>query len=180
MEFDIYVLHTNYPIVYEHAIMQFDFLFNIGFADGGSLSYTIAPANQGDSSELPFLQRPRNPQVSLIGYPVLSISSNISVPAGTGHIISHNGLGTKVLRMRLQTTASTFSGYLNLRWRSGPVKPYTRLFARVNGLSTEITNPTNHIIDSSYVTRANIALAIEGLYRPAQNIYPCGILLMPA
>lgn len=145
LEFDIYLLHTNPDSsVFEYATGQFYFDFNSLIANGGSFTYSIV------NSDLPEALQPRNPQVYLVGGAMqLRLSANALPSPGQGFIISAISPGTKIVRMKLQTTSKAFSEqYFRLRWRNGPSNPYTKIYSYVDEIYTEISNPSNHLIDS--------------------------------
>lgn len=145
LEFDIYLHHTNPDSsVFEYATGQYYFDFNSLIANGGLLSYTIV------NSDLPEVLQPRNPLVYLVGGAMqLRLSANALPSPGQGYIISNVSPGTKIIRMRLQTTSKAFSElFFRLRWRNGPTNPYTKIYSYIGENYTEITNPSNHLIDS--------------------------------
>jgi len=175
VEFDIYVQHTNSPASFEYAAGQYFFSFNPLIANGGALSYSII------SSDLPSAMQPRNPSIGTAVNPtanIMKLSMNIAPGAGNGYIMTGNGFpGTKIVRMRLETSSKSFAGYelLNLKWRNPPVVSFaTKLFAYVNSTYSEITTPNTHAIDtlsnfipSRIILKLNVA--IEGLYDPSVN-----------
>ncbi len=145
LEFDISIIHTNSSVSqFEYAGGQYFFDFNLNISNGGSLIYTII------DSDLPVSLQPRNPVVFVSGGEMqLRLSLNIFPSPGQGYIISNQLPGTKIARMKLMTNSETFDvQYFSLRWRNGPVNPFTKLFAYVNSKLTEITNPGSHFIDS--------------------------------
>lgn len=145
LEFDIYLQHTNSDSsVFEYATGQYYFDFNSLIANGGIFTYSLV------SSELPELLQPRNPQVYLVGGAMqLRLASNPLPSPGQGFIISNVSPGTRIVRMRLQTTAKTFGElYFRQRWRNGPSNPYTKIYSYIGETYTEITNSANHLIDS--------------------------------
>ena len=145
LEFDINILHTNSDSsVFEFATGQYYFNFNAGISNGGVLSYVIV------ASDLPANLQPVNPIVYLVGGNMqLRLATNLSPGAGNGYIISDTLQGTKIVRMKLETTAKSFdTQFLNLRWRNGPTNPVTRVYSFVDQIYTEITNSESHLIDS--------------------------------
>ncbi|MBK6538343.1 MAG: T9SS type A sorting domain-containing protein [Ignavibacteria bacterium] len=79
----------------------------------------------------------------------LRLSVNSAPSPGNGYIISDTLQGTRVVRMKLETTAKAFdTQFLNLRWRNGPSNPVTRIYSFVDMAYTEITNSSSHLIDS--------------------------------
>lgn len=145
VEFDINLLHTNSDSsVFEFAAGQYYFNFNAGISNGGGLIYSIV------SSDLPANLQPVNPIVYLIGGNMqLRLAVNSAPSPGNGYIISDTLQGTKIVRMKLETTAKAFdTQFLNLRWRNGPSNPVTRVYSFVDMAYTEITNSSSHLIDS--------------------------------
>ncbi|MBK9405464.1 MAG: hypothetical protein IPN57_13235 [Ignavibacteria bacterium] len=148
--FDIYILHTNpADTVFQFAIGQYYFNFDTMFCAGGSILYDFAPGNTGDSSDFPFAARPRNPTRNGSS---LRVNSNTVLGLGNGPIVSGVTPGSKIIRMRLRTTAAAFSSTnladLNLRWRNANAgNPFSKIFVYIGGLNTEITDSTNHFID---------------------------------
>lgn len=145
LEFDINLLHTNSDSsVFEFATGQYYFNFNAGISNGGGLTYVIV------ASDLPANLQPVNPIVYLTGGNMqLRLSTNLSPGAGNGYIISHTLQGTRIVRMKLETTAKAFdTQFLNLRWRNGPSNPVTRVYSFIDMAYTEITNPASNLIDS--------------------------------
>jgi len=145
VEFDINLLHTNSDSsVFEFAAGQYYFNFNAGISNGGGLIYSIV------ASDLPANLQPVNPIVYLIGGNMqLRLSVNSAPSPGNGYIISDTLQGTRVVRMKLETTAKAFdTQFLNLRWRNGPSNPVTRIYSFVDMSYTEITNSSSHLIDS--------------------------------
>lgn len=145
VEFDINLLHTNSDSsVFEFAAGQYYFNFNAGISNGGGLIYSIV------ASDLPANLQPVNPIVYLIGGNMqLRLAVNSAPSPGNGYIISDTLQGTKIVRMKLETTAKAFdTQFLNLRWRNGPSNPVTRIYSFVDMAYTEITNSSSHLIDS--------------------------------
>ena len=145
VEFDINLLHTNSDSsVFEFAAGQYYFNFNAGISNGGGLIYSIV------ASDLPANLQPVNPIVYLIGGNMqLRLAVNSAPSPGNGYIISDTLQGTRVVRMKLETTAKAFdTQFLNLRWRNGPSNPVTRVYSFVDMVYTEITNSSSHLIDS--------------------------------
>lgn len=153
VEFDINLKHTNPDSsVFEYAAGQYFFDFNTGISNGGTFSYSIV------YSDLPSSLQPRNPTVYVSGgEKQLRLTINTIPSPGNGYIVSSTGQGTVIVRMKLQTSALYFdTQFFQLRWRNGPVNPYTKIFAFVNSSFTEITTPQTHTIDS-----LNIPLPVE-------------------
>ena len=148
--FDIYILHSNpADTVFQFALGQYYFNFDTLFCAGGTILYDFAPGNTGDSSDFPFAARPRNPSRNGSS---LRVNSNTVLGVGNGPIVSGVAPGSKIIRMRLRTTAAAFSSTiladLHLRWRNAnDLTPFAKIFGYIGGLNTEMTDPTNHSID---------------------------------
>ena len=161
--FDIYMLHTNSGSVnFEYSLGQYFFTFNPTIANGGTLTYRII------ASDLPASVRPRNPTVS---NNELRLATNPVVGAGNGPTISNNSPGTLIVRMSLKTSSSAFAGnqFLNLRWKNiDQGNPYTKVFAYVGTVNTEVTTPATHTIDDPLSVN-QISSEIPSDYKLNQN-----------
>lgn len=161
LAFEIYMLHTdaNY---FEYAAGQYFFTFNTAFANGGTLSYKIV------GSGLPQDAQPRNP--SVLGSE-LRLAGNAILGTGNGPIISSSSPGTLIVKMSLKTSAGSFANQpLNLAWKNYSGF-YTRVYAYVNNLNTEITTPATHSIDSTTISINQISSLVPVEYKIFQN-YP--------
>ncbi|MBK8382901.1 MAG: T9SS type A sorting domain-containing protein [Ignavibacteria bacterium] len=163
--FDIYLLHTNSGSTnFEYALGQYYFNFNTNIANGGNLTYKII------SSELPSAAVPRNPTIF---NNQLRLVTNSVLGAGNGPAISNNSPGTLIVRMSLRTSAATFAAGegLNLEWRNlSAGNPFTKLFAYVGTLNTEITASSNHFIEN-LISVNQISSVIPTEFKLNQN-YP--------
>lgn len=162
LTFEIYMLHTN-SNYFEYAAGQYFFTFNPAFSNGGTLTYRII------GSGLPQNAQPRNPTVS---GNELRLAGNAIVGQGNGPIISATSPGTLIVKMSLKTSAGSFSSseLLNLAWKNSGA-PYTRIYAYVNMLNTEITTPAAHSIDTTTISVSKISAEIPQEFRVYQN-YP--------
>ncbi|MBK8982358.1 MAG: T9SS type A sorting domain-containing protein [Ignavibacteria bacterium] len=145
LEFDIRMIHTNSAISdFEYAGGQYFFDFNLNISNGGALNYSVI------ESDLPELLQPRNPVVFVTGGEMqLRLSLNIFPSPGQGYIISDQLPGTRIARMKLMTNSESFDvQYFSLRWRNGPVNPFTKIYSFENSQITEVTNSGSHYIDS--------------------------------
>ncbi len=160
--FEIRIQHTNSPVYFEYAGGRCFFDFNKEIANGGSLSLSFAP----DSSDLPLNMRPRNPTVYTASTPgQLRVAPNTFPGAGNGFIgISTSSPGTKIIKLRLRTTAFEFAdASLNLTWRN-TWNPDTKIYAYLGPTVTDITNGNWHSIDSTVSSAQTIIkFGIEGL-----------------
>lgn len=154
-EFAVYLKHVNpgvTPFYYSGA--QYFFNFNNTIANGGTLSYGYV-SGVGDSSDLPVNFRPRSPMIfdNGNGTSQLRLAVNTFPGPGNGHLIPPNSAnGIKVCKMKLTTTAASFSGgHVGLVWRDTLPNPFTKIFAYTldnNMINKEITNRAWHSIDS--------------------------------
>ncbi|MFZ1321338.1 MAG: T9SS type A sorting domain-containing protein [Ignavibacteria bacterium] len=145
LEFDIVMIHTNSSnSTFEYAGGQYFFDFNLNISNGGALIYSIV------DSDLPLELQPRNPLVYTSGGEMqLRLSTNVIPSPGQGFVISDLLPGTKLVRMKLMTNSGSFDvQYFSLRWRNGPANPYTKIYSFENSVFTEITDTSNHSIDS--------------------------------
>ncbi|MEO7356735.1 MAG: T9SS type A sorting domain-containing protein [Ignavibacteria bacterium] len=155
LTFEIRLLHTNSGTApYKYALGQYFFRFNPAIANGGTLTYRIL------ASDLPTEARPRNPTVF---NNELRLATNAVIPQ-TLVVVSSTAPGTLIARMSLKTSASGFSlsETLNLIWKnpSDPV-PFTKLFAYVGTVSTEITNAASHTVVSINQISTEVAVEFE-------------------
>ncbi len=161
--FDVHIKHTNPGAVsqFQYALGQYFLTFNTAIANGsGSYTYRII------GSDLPENQRPRNPSVA---GNTLRLAVNTAVGAGNGYIISSTGNGTLVVKMSLKHSSGlNINNALNLAWvNPGGGQFWTKVFAYVNNVSTELTNAGSH----SVVSVNQIASVIPEKYEIYQN-YP--------
>ncbi len=181
IEFDIYMRNTG-AVPLEYASGQYFINFNPAIANGGTLTYEII------GSDLPSNMLPRNPSVGSVQEPpggVLRMAGNIP---SSGFLISSIFPGTKIVRMRLSTSAPELTEYLQpaFTWRNAPLVLETRIFAYINGFVTDITNSSSHNIESNggpffcngeqipwcacrFIHAISINSIIEGLYNPEPN-----------
>jgi len=156
--FDITIRSRN-GTDFEYAGGQFLINFNLGVANGGTLSFSIAGP---DTSDLPVNLRPENPHVTRDsnGIHQLALDMNAFPGAGNGYII--NGITpAKIIKLKLSTTAPTFSmegaaiggwWYIDLdaEWRNNPpFTDHTKVFAYIiRTAEVNITNPGWHWVQS--------------------------------
>ena len=145
--FDIYIQHLNLPESgpFEYAAGEYYFNFNPAIASLGSLTYSIIP---GSSEFTNPSAVPINPEVV---EKQLRLYRNPIIGAGTGPIISPTYPGTKVVKMKLETSDPTINIFLlDLEWRDSTVTdndPYTKSFAFIDGVMTEISNNGTLVIE---------------------------------
>lgn len=162
VEFEIYLKHTNpgQSAPFNLLVSQYYLKFNTTYANGGTMSYSVAPGNPNEISDLPTESQPRNPMVFKN---ILRLAPNTFVPVSNSPVISSSGSGTKILKLRLHTTAASFSGNLDLRWKNSG-SGCTNIYAYSNGSPVRITDSTGHAVNNASGTNANIKLALQGMY----------------
>lgn len=140
-EFDIYLQHTNPgDAKFVYILGQYFFDFNPVVANGGTLTFTII------GSDLPQMLQPRNPTVS---GSQLRLAVNSVPPKDNLPVISVKSPGTLIARMKLETSAESFSdAELNLKFRTGPENPYTKVFAYIDNQITDVTNEEEIAVDN--------------------------------
>lgn len=165
LEWDIYIQHSNPPAYFEYAGGQYFIAFDPNIANGGTLTYSIV------NSDLPPNMQPRSPSIGTAANPsqtVLRLAINSPPGAGFGYNMTNNGYpGTKIVRMRLQTSAAELNceAMLHMTWRNPPIVTFaTKIFAYVGAVITEITTPNTHNLDSS-------ASTIHGWCGPGQDFH---------
>jgi Secretion system C-terminal sorting domain len=140
--FDIFVKHTNFqqsgPFQFSYG--QYFFNFNPNIANGGTLSLQLIPdlINPAISPRIPPSGAIAGNQIRLVANS--SLSQN-------GPIIDPNLNGTRVVKIRLATTAPEFAHEsLGIEWRTSAYgNPYTKVFA--NAITNELAG--TYCIDSS-------------------------------
>jgi hypothetical protein len=147
LDFDIYIQHTNPPTVFEYSYAQLVLNFNPNIANGGVLTYSLL------ESDLPSIMQPRSPSVRIISDPpetvMITAVNPIPLP-GNGFIMTNNGYpGTKIARMRLETSAPSFAiDTPAIRWRDLPNGSFvTRIGAYVGTTNVDITTPATHSVE---------------------------------
>lgn len=141
MEFDIYLQNTNSSDAkLQYVLGQYFFDFNPEIANGGTLIYSLV------NSDLPQALQPRNPSVS---GNQLRLASNAAPSKENLPVISEKSPGTLIARMRLETSAKSFSDVpLNLKLRVGPENPFTKVFAYIDNQIIDVTNKEEVVADN--------------------------------
>jgi Secretion system C-terminal sorting domain len=145
LEFDIYITRTG-AIPFDYAAGRFNFYFNPLIANGGTLTYSFVPG----FSDLPVTLQPFGPSIVADR---LNMTINSFPGSGNGFLISNISPGTRVCRMRLETSAPVFNiNPLDLSWNNpGSLNPPRTVVYAYNSDGDEInvTTPATHSIDSS-------------------------------
>jgi hypothetical protein len=133
-------MRSTDQVTLEYAQGTFVFNFDPAIGQGGILKYKLI------ESDLPIELRPT---ASGVSGSQLRSGPNTWIP-GSSYIISNIYPGTKIARVQLTTTATSFSAYntvpnmnaMNLRWKNVHQNFFTQIFANVNGSLTDITDST--------------------------------------
>ena len=174
VEFDIYIEHTNPPVVFEYIGGQYHFNFNrhvltghwppAGDTDTSEYSYKII----GSDITAPNFM-PRNPVIRATGNDqigMLLLASN-SWNGYSGYLMTSNGYpGTKIVRMRLWNKTGPMKNVpLSLEWRNTFPSPFTKVFALVGTAASDISTPSTHFVDSSGLgNQKGIRLSLSVLF----------------
>jgi hypothetical protein len=141
LQFDIYLLHTNYPTPFIYGAAQYFFGFNNAVLAGDSvISGSII------ESELPKLLRPRVPSLGKYqGLYDIRMAGN-SFQRDNTFEISHTGQGTLIARVQLTKKTGNFdqSKPLDLKWKNGPENPVTLIYATIDEKQKDVTDPSKH------------------------------------
>ena len=154
LTFDIIILHTNLPESgpFLFAAGQYILKFNPAINGGGQLTYAVVP----NSSDFPNPNAiPLNPTVS--GNKLL-LDRNPNLTVETAPVVSPVYPGTRIIKMRLSTSAAEFGNHpLNLEWQQPSGSPTgTFVYAYIGDSATNISGDGTFTVDSS-----NIPLPVE-------------------
>jgi len=148
---------------FAYSLGQYFIEFNSANANGGQLQYTLI------ESELPESMRPRNPAID---NNVLRLACNsISADKSSLPVISSKSGGLLIARMRLQTTAESFSVEdLQLKWITGESQFRTKVFAFSDGKNVDITADCDfETEDGSGIASSDNLSELPTSYDLAQN-----------
>jgi len=153
LEFDIYLQHipSGSDPVFWYSMGQYMLNMNAEFANNGNLTYSIV---SGDIEAYYPLVFPPPP-----GIPGSSIQLRlITDTPGDGYIISTTAPGSRLVRMRLTTTAPRFCGSLDLQWRnkSNAGGFYTKIFSSDDAYLSTSTNITPLFMPNHFVNPSNL------------------------
>ncbi|MDQ3019935.1 MAG: T9SS type A sorting domain-containing protein [Bacteroidota bacterium] len=161
LEFDVYLQHTNSNnSKLEYLAGQYLINFNPGIANGGELKYILI------DSELPESFQPRNAAVfeNQLRLSMNRISSKQNLP-----VISDKEYGTMIARMKLETSSKSFSSNaFELKLRTGPEAPYTKIATYIDNKIVEIKD-SNINSPETISGLENISIEIPVTYGISQN-----------
>jgi len=176
MEFDIYIEHTNPPVLFEYMGGQYFIPFNPEIGNGEAFTLSIV------GSDLPVNMIPRSPSVGNASNPsatLMRLAANVFPGSGNGYIItSHGSPGTKIARVRLTVLTGKLncdSTYYNLGWRNPPIILFaTKIFAYISGLGYDITTSATHYPSIGLPVHCTtlylkVEMLLEGFYNIQTN-----------
>jgi len=145
--FDFLIYHTNLPDSgpFEFAAGQYFLSFNPALANGGTLSYEIIPGSTEFTNPDAV---PLNPSVT---GNELRLFRNVTLGPGNGPIVSPIYPGTRIVKVRLTTTAPGFDfSYFSFSWIDSTSTNNTSfVYGYIDTVSTNLTGDGTFIIDSS-------------------------------
>jgi len=145
--FDFLIYHTNLPDSgpFEFAAGQYFLSFNPALANGGTLSYEIIPGSTEFTNPDAV---PLNPSVT---GNELRLFRNVTLGPGNGPIVSPVYPGTRIVKVRLTTTAPGFDfSYFSFSWIDSTSTNNTSfVYGYIDTVSTNLTGDGTFIIDSS-------------------------------
>ena len=145
--FDFLIYHTNLPDSgpFEFAAGQYFLSFNPALANGGTLSYEIIPGSTEFTNPDAV---PLNPSVT---GNELRLFRNVTLGPGNGPIVSPVYPGTRIVKVRLTTTAPGFDfSYFSFSWiDSTSTNNSSYIYGYIDTVSTNLTGDGTFIIDSS-------------------------------
>jgi len=147
--FDFLIYHTNLPDSgpFEFAAGQYFLSFNPALANGGTLSYEIIPGSTEFTNPDAV---PLNPSVT---GNELRLFRNVIIGPGDGPIVSPVYPGTRIVQVRLTTTAPAFDfSYFSFTWIDSTSTNNTSfIYGYIDSVSTNLTGDGTFIIDSSKI-----------------------------
>ena len=160
MTFDIMIEHTNVGVSgpFEFALGQY--YFNVNNAAGltAEYNYFIVPGSTQFSNTNAVPRNPTyvSPDATSPSGASLRVNSNTVLGAGSGPIVSTSFPGTRVCTMKFKKKVGSFPIIpLNMTFRTALPNPFTKVFAYVGTLSTDITP------QGTFTVESNTALPVE-------------------
>ena len=140
LEFDIYLMNAGEAKdELRYALGQYFLDVNPKFANSGTLTYSTV------KSDLPENMRPSN--VSVSGNQLRMSVNQINSESKTLPVIPSEKPGLLIARMKLETTAKSFSDDdFSLEWSNAENKFKTKIVAYTNDKMVEVTDIRNHYI----------------------------------
>jgi hypothetical protein len=150
MQFDLFLLDTDWTDPFELSIIQAGILVNGAFLNGG----TCTPSIVAGYSDLVASQQPTITQWSTGTYGgCIKMTPRSGPGAGNGTTILPLGMGSRVARIRLVNSVPFPCGIAPNLTFNFTTTPYpTKVFAYFNGMSTQVTtNSTNCFQGQTYL-----------------------------
>lgn len=164
LEFDIYVQNVgkgDSKITY--ILGQYFMDFNEKISNGGTLTYSIA------GSDLPQYLLPRNPRVN---GNQLWLATNGIPPKENLPVISNEAPGTKIVTMKLETSAKKFADVpFDLKFRMPPASPTTRVCTFENNKIHEVVSNETGLETDNLTKTQKLTSQIPQQFALLQN-YP--------
>jgi|GEM_PF-7011338 len=153
MQFDIYILHTNVGASgnFEYALGSFYMNLNSALGVSANYNYYIVSGSTQFTNPNAVPRSPAyvNTDATSPSGASLRLANNMSIMVGSGAIISTVSPGTRVCTVRLKKKSGSFPIVpINMLWRTALPNPFTKIFAYIGGLSTEVTSSGTYSIDS--------------------------------
>ncbi|HAY34123.1 MAG TPA: hypothetical protein PK536_10105 [Ignavibacteria bacterium] len=165
--FDIMINHTNLPESgpFEYAAGKYILSYSWLVRLFGPVTYEIVPFSSDFTNPDAV---PVNPHVD--GNRLI-LDKNPNLIPGQGPIIATDGIGTRVVRMKITTAVPFFFNIpLNLKWVSNPAdSATTQVFAFVGDSLTNITSGGTNVVEGNDVAALYLKAAISGLYNVQTN-----------
>jgi hypothetical protein len=150
MQFDLFLLDTDWSDPFELSIIQAGILVNGAFLNGG----TCTPSIVAGYSDLVASQQPTTTQWSTGTYGgCIKMTPRAGPGAGNGTIILPLGMGSRVARIKLVNSVPFPCGIVPNLTFNFTTSPYpTKVFAYFAGMSTQVTtNSTNCFQGETYL-----------------------------
>lgn len=171
MKFDIYLLHTNAGASgpFEFALGQYFFNINGALGSSSDYIYYIIP---GSTTFTNVNAVPRNPtfvspDASSPAGASLKLNSNAILGVGNGPLISTAAPGTRVCTVRLKKKSGSFPILSKkMSWRLAEPVPFTKIFATIATVGTDISSNGTYSIDSSSSFVTLSSPSDNSLYNP--------------
>jgi hypothetical protein len=146
-EFDIYML-SNDTATIELADVNFGFLYNYEIADTGTLSFSFVEnsCELTNKTQLPRTFKTTISKKDSVDVGVIMIGPRMPVGYGNGSIISNQGRGTKIGRLRITNSIKFLPERMNIKFdmpRSKGIYP-TTITAYLGKINTNITTSGNY------------------------------------
>lgn len=171
LKFDLYIQHTNPGVSgpFEYALGQYYFNINGALGVTSDFNYYIVP---GSTTFCNVNAIPRNPTfispdaTSPTGAS-LKLNSNATLESGNGPIILSSSPGTRVCTMKFKKKSGVFPIVpLSLNWRLANPNPFTKIFANISNMISDISTQGIYSIDTTSSIVTLISPSNNSIYNP--------------